>query len=299
VDRITAMRSFVAAAHAEGFSAGGRTLGIAGSLVARHVSGLERQLGLRLVDRSGRGISLTDEGRRYFEFSEQLLEKLDCEETAIRDAYEREEGTLSVLAPMWVGSLVLADAVAAFARAHSHIDVKFDVGGGADGHYDFVARGYDLEFHTKQLRDSSVRVRKVATLPFALCATPGYLDGRGAPRDLQDLARHRCLIHPNEPLWHFSKNERLRRYKVPHSAFSSNTYLALTKAVLAGVGIGLLPLRPVAEDVRAGRLQIVLPDYETPPRPLYVVYPPGLHARKTFRVFVDFVAAWGSANLDR
>jgi DNA-binding transcriptional LysR family regulator len=292
MDRITVMKSFVAAARAESFSAAARSLGVSGSLISRHISELERQLGVRLINRTARAVSLTEQGQRYFEFSQRLLDEIEQEDTAIRGEHDKAEGPLSIVAPKWIGSLDLSDAIAAFARDHPQIRVRFDVGGMADRTYDFIDQGYDLAFHTKQLRDSSVKVRKVATLPFVLCASPVYLKRRSPLHEPIDLATHNCLVHRNDPVWHFRHDDRTQHYKVPGGGFSSNTYLVLNKAVLEGLGIALLPLRPIFDDVRRGRLAVVLPDYEVPSRPLYVVYPPGLQSVKKFRVFLDYTADW-------
>jgi DNA-binding transcriptional LysR family regulator len=292
MDRVTVMRSFVAAARAESFSAAARSLGVSGSLISRHISELERQLGVRLVNRTARSVSLTEQGHRYFEFSQRLLEELETEDAAIRGEHDRAEGALSIVSPKWIGSLDLSDAIAAFARDHPQIQVRFDVGGMADRTYDFIDQGYDLAFHTKQLRDSSVKVRQVATLPFVLCASPVYLRKHRVPTEPLDLAAHSCLVHRNDPVWHFELDGRMQHYKVPPGGFNSNTYLVLNKAVLEGLGIALLPLRPIFDDVRRGRLEVVLPEYTAPSRPLYVVYPPGLQSVRKFRVFLDYIADW-------
>jgi DNA-binding transcriptional LysR family regulator len=292
MDRITVMKSFVAAARAESFTAAARGLGVSGSLISRHISDLEQQLGVRLVNRTARAVSLTEQGHRYFEFSQRVLEEIEQEDTAIRGEQERAEGTLGIVSPKWIGSLDLSDAVAAFARDHPQIRIRFDVGGMADRTYDFIDQGYDLAFHTKQLRDSSVKVRKVASLPFVLCASPVYLRSRPPVSEPLDLAAHDCLVHRNDPVWHFRRDGRVQHYKVQGGAFTSNTYLILNKAALEGLGIALLPLRPIFDDVRRGRLQLVLPEFEVPARPLYVVYPPGLQSVKKFRVFLDYIADW-------
>lgn len=292
MDRITVMNSFVAAARAESFSAAARTLGVSGSLISRHISELERQLGVRLVNRTARAISLTEQGQRYFEFSQRFLEELELEDAALRGEHDRAEGLLSIISPKWIGSLDLSDAVAAFARDFPQIRVRFDVGGMADRTYDFVDQGYDLAFHTKELRDSSVKVRQVATLPFVLCASPVYLRKRPPINEPLDLAAHQCLVHRNEPVWHFERDGVAQHYKVPGGGFSSNTYLILNKAALEGLGVALLPLRPVFDDIRRGRLQVVLPGCTVPSRPLYVVYAPGQQSVKKLRVFIDYIADW-------
>jgi DNA-binding transcriptional LysR family regulator len=292
MDRITVMKSFVAVAKAESFSAAARTLGVSGSLISRHISDLEQQLGVRLVNRTARAVSLTDSGERYYAFSQQLLGDLDREDAAIRGQLDKVEGQLSIVSPKWIGSLELSDAVAAFAREYPTLEVRFDVGGMADRTYDFLDQGYDLAFHTKNLRDSSVKVRRVATLPFVLCASPLYLRRSGVLHEPSDLAAHDCLLHHNHTVWHFRREDKITHHKVTSATFTSNTYLVLNKAALEGLGVALLPLRPVLGDLRSGRLQVVMPDYEVPSRPLYIIYPPGLQSVRKFRVFLDFMGDW-------
>jgi DNA-binding transcriptional LysR family regulator len=292
MDRLTIMKSFVAVVKAESFSAAARSLGVSASLVSRHISHLEQQLGVRLVNRTARSVSLTEQGERYFQFSERMLGELEAEDASIRGLQESAEGSLAVVSPKWIGSLDLSDAVAAFAREYPQITVRFDVGGMGDRIYDFIDKGYDLAFHTKYLRDSSVRVRKIATLPFVLCASPLYLRRHPQLTEPADLANHACLVHRNDPVWHFERDGGQQHYKVQTAVFTSNTYLVLNKVALEGMGVALLPLRPIFDDVRSSRLQVVLPEFSVPARPLYLIYPPGLQSVKKFRVFLDFMGAW-------
>jgi DNA-binding transcriptional LysR family regulator len=235
---------------------------------------------------------LTEQGERYFRFSERMLAELEDEEAAIRGLQDRAEGSLAVVSPKWIGSLDLSDAVTAFAREFPQIEVRFDVGGMGERIYDFVEKGYDLAFHTKYLRDSSVRVRQVATLPFVLCASPLYLRRKTPIEEPADLVHHACLVHRNDPVWHFEHTGGQEHHKVQNAVFTSNTYLVLNKAALEGLGVALLPLRPIFDDVRSGRLQVVLPEFAVPARPLYLIYPPGLQSVKKFRVFLDFMGDW-------
>lgn len=292
MDRLTIMNSFVAVVKAESFSAAARSLGVSASLVSRHISHLEQQLGVRLVNRTARAVSLTEQGERYYVFSQRLLSELDAEDAAIRGLQESAQGSLAVVSPKWIGSLDLSDAVAAFAREYPQITVRFDVGGMGERIYDFIDKGYDLAFHTKYLRDSSVRVRKVATLPFVLCASPLYLRRNSPLAEPADLTHHACLVHRNDPVWHFERDGGQQHHKVQTPVFTSNTYLVLNKAALEGMGVALLPLRPIFDDVRSGRLQVVLPEFSVPARPLYLIYPPGLQSVKKFRVFLDFMGDW-------
>jgi DNA-binding transcriptional LysR family regulator len=286
------MRSFVAAASAGSFSAGAKRLGMSGSLISRHIANLERQLDVRLVTRTARSIVLTEQGRQYLEFSQRVLADIEREDAAIRGDSESTEGTLAILCPKWIGCRDLTSAVTTFAAANPQIHIQFDLGGGADGAFDFIARGYDVEFHTKQLRDSSVKVRRIATLPFVLCASPEYVASNGPLRDPSDLAAHRRLIHSNDHVWHFLKDGGEQRHRIPDGSLTSNSYLMLHRGALSDLGVAMLPLRLVFEDIRAGTLQIVLPDFRPPSRPLYVAYPPSLQSVRKLRVFLDFIVDW-------
>jgi DNA-binding transcriptional LysR family regulator len=286
------MRSFVSVVKHESFAAAARSLSISRALVSRHIADLERQLGIRLVNRTTRSVTLTEAGRKYFEFAQRILKDIESEDAAMTALREKAEGDLYVVSPKWIGSLDLGDAVAAFAVEHPKVHVKLELGGISDRTYDFIEEGYDIAFHTKNLRDSSVMVRKIAPLQFVLCAAAGYVRGRDVPTTPLDLANFDALVHVNDPVWHFLRGGKKVNYKPQRVVFSSNTYLVLQKAAIRGMGIALLPVRSVYQDIRDGNLEIVLPDYSIPDRPLYAAYAPSRQLVRKVRVFVDFIAEW-------
>jgi DNA-binding transcriptional LysR family regulator len=286
------MNSYVAVCKARSFTGAAKQLGVSGSLMSRHIAWLEGHLGVRLINRTARSISLTEHGKSYLQFCERVLKEIEQEEASVRSARRRPEGTLSILSPKWIGSLDVADAVAEFSLAHPRIEVSFDIGMDTDRPYDFVDQGYDAAFQTRNLRDSLVRVRRVATLPFVLCAAPKYLQRTGSPTRVSELAHHQCLIHKADPTWQLEFEGAPMHYKINQPGFTSNTYLVLQKASLRGLGIAMLPLRPIYEDLQSGRLERVLEDYSVPTRPLYIAYPPGLQSLERLRLFVDFVGDW-------
>ena len=162
--------------------------------MSRHISELEKYLDVRLVNRTARAVSLTQAGARHFEFARTMVHDLDSEDNALRGLREREEGPLAVICPKWIGNLDLGEAIADFAVDHPKIHVRFEVGGMSDRAFDFLDRGYDVAFHTRELRDSSMLLRKLTDLHFVLCASPNYVlrhpvddepeasGGAGAPR---------------------------------------------------------------------------------------------------------------------
>ncbi|MFB7948736.1 LysR family transcriptional regulator [Kitasatospora phosalacinea] len=295
MDRMSLMQSFVTVARSGSFSGAARTLNFSGSLVSRHVAELERQLGVRLVNRTARSISLTEAGVRYAEFAARILKEIETEWASISHLHDRAEGTLSVIAPAWLGGLDLGDAMAAFAIAHPRISVRFELGGLSDRIHDFLDSGFDVALHARDLRDSSVRLKRVAALPFVLCASEDYLARHGTPDHPDDLADHGCLVHPDEPQWRLGRGSAATPFRVRNVVYTSNSYLALQKAVVHGRGIALLPRMAVQDDLLSGDLRPLLTRFGVPERPLNAVYGPGAAAPRKVTVFLEFLTAWFAA----
>jgi DNA-binding transcriptional LysR family regulator len=292
VDRIALMTSFVAVAEARSFSIVAASLGMSRALVSRHIAELEQSLGARLLNRTTRSVNLTEAGHRHFLFCRRLLNDLREEEHAIAGLREKPEGLLSVATPKWIGNLQVGDAVAAFALAHPKIQVRCEAGHHFRGTHDFIGAGFDVAFQTRAIRDSGVMAKRIATLDYVLCAAPAYLEQYGTPQRAEDLARHRALLHVNEPAWHVTDGGRSVRIKPHEVAFSSNAFLLLEKAARAGAGIAMLPLSSAAADIAEGALRRVLPTLRVPERPLYISYAPGSQNVGRVRCFIDFVTAW-------
>ncbi|MGP4007193.1 LysR family transcriptional regulator [Streptomyces sp. 4N124] len=296
MDRLLLMHSFITVAQSGSFSGAAKRLGSSGSLVSRHVAELERRVGVRLVNRTARSVSLTEPGLRYAEFAARILNEIEAEDAGIAQSHDRAEGTLSIICPKWIGSLDLGDAIAAFSAAHPKIHVRFELGGMSDRTYDFLDSGFDVAFHTRDLRDSSVRLKKVSSLPFVLCASKAYVDEHGPLTHPNDLAAHHCLVHVNDPVWRIGHGHASTLHKIRNIAFSSNSYIALQKAAVHGRGIALLPQRPVYDDLVSGALQVLLPELTVPDRPLYAIYGPGQATPRKVSVFLNFLTDWFSLN---
>jgi DNA-binding transcriptional LysR family regulator len=292
MDRLTLMRSFVGVTKSRSFSQAARGLGISGSLVSRHVAELERDLGVRLVNRTARTVSLTEAGTRYAEFASRIIDEIDREEEMLRGLRDKAEGSLAVISPKWIGSNDVGDAIVAFSTRYPKIHIRFEVGGMSERSYDFLDQGFDVSFHTRHVRDSNLMLKKIADLKFALCASPTYLIRAGEPAELADLSEHDCLVNTNDPIWHLSHAGHDVHLKVSDPVYSSNSYQTLAKAARAGRGIGLLPVRLVAADLADGSLVDVVPGCEVPDRPLYALHSPGGQTLARVRLFLDFVTDW-------
>jgi DNA-binding transcriptional LysR family regulator len=290
------MRSFVTVVRQESFAGAARALSISRALVSRHIADLEKQVGIRLVNRTTRSITLTEAGKRYSQFAQRILGEIAQVDASLAGLRDNAQGELAIVCPKWIGSLDLGDAVAAFAVEHPKIHVRLELGGMSGQTYNFVEEGFDIAFHTKPLRDSSIVVRKIAPLQFVLCASAGYLEAHDVPNSPADLSAHDSLIHVNDPVWHFACDGKKSLFKAHHVVFSSNTFLVLQKAAMRGMGIALLPLRSVYREVQDGLLVPVLPQYRVPERPLYAAFAPSRPLLRKVRVFVDFIADWFSAH---
>jgi DNA-binding transcriptional LysR family regulator len=296
MDRLMVMRSFVTVADLGSFSAAAKELYTSGSQISRHVADLERKVGAQLVNRTARSVSLTELGVRYSDFARRILAEIEEEDMTLAQIRDRPEGPLSVISPKWIGTLDLGDAVAEFAVTHPKITTRFEIGGMSDRTYDFLDSGFDVAFHTRDLRDSRVHQQRVAKIPFVLCASADYLDERGNPEEAGELADHDCLVHVNDLVWNLGTSEGIIPYKVQRASFISNSYLTLQKVAVAGRGIALLPMRSVADYLLDGRMRIVLPELSVPERPLYAIYGPGRRTPEKVNVFLGFMKEWFARN---
>jgi DNA-binding transcriptional LysR family regulator len=292
MDQLTIMRSFVGVTKSKSFSQAARSLGISGSLVSRHVAELERALGVHLVNRTARTISLTEAGARYADFAARIIDEIDREEAQLRGLRDKAEGQLAVISPKWIGSNDVGDAIVAFSAKYPKIHIRFEVGGMSDRSYEFLDQGFDVAFHTRHVRDCNLMLRKIADLQFALCAAPAYLHRAGPPLQVSEITEHDCLVNTNDPIWHLRHDGNDVHLKINEAVYSSNSYVTLRKAAIAGRGIAVLPIRLVSDDLADGSLVSVVEDCEVPDRPLYALHSPGTQTTARVRLFLDFVAEW-------
>lgn len=293
MDRLLVMRSLVTVATTESFAGAAEEMRTSASSISRHVASLEKHLGVRLVNRTARSVTLTDDGLRYTEFARRILDEVDEEDRRLAGRHRSIAGPLSVVCPKWLGGLDLGDAIAHFAARHPEIEVRLELGGVQDRSYAFLESGFDVSFHSRPLRDSRMRLRRVATLPFVLCAAPPYLDERGRPAQPEDLLSHETLTHEHETSWRLDVDGGQAIHRFPHSAFTSNSYVALQKAAVAGRGVALLPLRLTHASLEAGELEPLLGGAIVQQRTLAAVHGPGRTPGKV-TALLDFVSQWFS-----
>ena len=257
------------------FSRASEALGLSKSAVSKQVSGLEAELGVRLLNRTTRRLSLTEAGRTFFEGCQRMVAEAEEAERAVGYLSEVPRGTLNVTAPMSFGFLHLIPAIESFMTRYPEITVDMSLN---DRQVDVVEEGFDLALRIGQLKDSSLVARKLAPSRIVVCAGAAYLERRGRPQRPADLRDHDCLIYCN-PLprldWPFRGPEGLQRVRVKPGRFRVNNGDALRSAACQGLGIVRLPSFIVGNEIRMGRLEVLLPDYPIPQEEVFAVFPHG------------------------
>jgi DNA-binding transcriptional LysR family regulator len=289
MDQLTTMRSFISVTKTGSFRQAARGLGISGSLVSRHVAELERTLGVRLINRTTRTVSLTSAGVRYAKFAERIIDDMEREQHALSGMHDKPEGPLSIICHKWIGSREVVDAIMAFSTRYPKIHIRFEMDGMAQRPYDFVDQGFDVAFVARQVRERNLALDKIAEFDFVLCASPGYLGRAGQPSQLSELAVHDCIVNTDYQIWHLRDAGHDMHVKINDPVYAANTYITLRKAALADRGIALLPLSFIASDLAAGSLVQVLPDSEVANRVLYALHLPFNQCPARVQLFVDFL----------
>ena len=296
MDRLASMAAFVKATETGSFAAAAEALGLSPQMVAKHVTFLEARLGTRLLARTTRRQSLTEIGRTYYERCKLVLAEAEAADSLAHEASAAPRGRLRVNAPVTFGTISLAPMVAGYLRAHPHVEVDLML---SNRTVDLVEEGFELAFRIGTLPVSSLIGRALAPFRLVVCAAPAYLRERGTPEVPADLDRHDCLgyadwMQPAAREWSFSKDSRVQTIAI-RTRMRVNDARALHGAALAGFGIALVAEALAREALTAGHLVRVLPDYETPSRPMHLVYLADSRPTPKLRSFIDAaVAAFGS-----
>ena len=270
------------------FTAAARGLGLPNSTVSRRVARLEANLGLRLLQRTTRKLNLTEAGQLYYDRSAQAFAGLEEAEHILAETQSTPRGRVRITAP--VEHSILMRLVTPFLEAYPEVRVDLEL---TNRHVNLVHEGFDVAIHAGQLADSSVVAYRLMDSPFQLVASPSYLDQHGEPLSIQDLSDHDCIVFggsSSNTTWQLPGPAGT--VKVPiRSRVAVNHFQGVRDAALAGLGIALLPSMVGGEDLRAGRLRVVLDGISPPPVPVWVLYPARQYLAPAVRVFVDFVKA--------
>lgn len=291
MDRFENARVFTTVVEAGGFTKAAARLGLSRAATSKHVLALEERLGARLLNRTTRRVSVTVSGQTFYEQCRRILAEFDEAERAAGELHNEPRGELRVIAPTNFGLAEIGSSITDFLLAYPKLRINFTMN---DRLTDPIDAGYDIAISVDMPRgtSSSLIVQKLNTSRRALCAAPHYLTRRGTPQRPEDLSNHDCLSYsyiavPDE--WHLTGAGGERVVKVSGPIVTSHRDVLRTAAV-RGLGIAYGPLDFFRNDLEAGRLALVLPDYRLPEAAIYAVYPAGRQLSAKVKAFNDFMA---------
>jgi DNA-binding transcriptional LysR family regulator len=288
MDRFTSLTAFVRVAENGSFSAAARRLNMSTTMVSNHVQALEDRLGVRLLNRTTRKVSLTEIGKAYYDRSTQILADLEQADDVAGALQSTPRGTLRIYCMTHIVPFV-SPVVAQFLATYRDVKVELMMG---ESSIDMIDEGFDIALRLTPPPDSSLIVRSLATWRHVLCCSHSYVERHGRVQELAELGERNCFRHVNYPYgdeWRF-----VDRKGVPASVrvagnLTSNSGETLRRAALEGVGICLAPGFLLHDDLDAGRLIRLLPEYRPVEFSLNALYPHRHHLSAKVRIFIDML----------
>ncbi|SOZ39768.1 LysR family transcriptional regulator [Cupriavidus neocaledonicus] len=286
----TQITVFVRVAELGSLSAAARELNLSPSAVSKSLSQLEDRLGVLLVKRTTRSMTLTDSGRIMLERANGILSDVESTLDATRQS-QRLEGTLRVTCSIAFGSKQLTPIVGRYLGAYPDVDARVTLD---DRLVNLAEENFDVAVRITVDTDSGYAARKLAPIHWVYCAAPAYLARHEAILEPSDLMRHQCLVYPEMTMngaWTFRRETMVQHIGIA-SRLTSNSSLALREAALQGYGVACLPTYLVSHDILSGHLKLVVPEYRAAiSHSLYAMYYRSRYARAVIRSFIDFLVA--------
>ncbi len=291
MDRIGDLSLFMRVLDLGTISAAARSLGLSVAVASQRLKRLERELGVVLLHRTTRQLHATPEGLALAAQGRVLVEDLEALTSGLRQAANEVSGTLRVTMPASFGRQYVSPLLPEFLTRHPRIKLSVNL---SDELLDLVGAGFDLGIRVGALGDSGLVARQLATNRRVLCASPAYLQQHGHPRKPKDLAEHACLLltgtSGQQDLWRFGDGKGGEILQRVHSRFESNTGELLRDAAVAGLGIAIHSFWHVCDELRTGRLEVVMPKYPIATTGIHAVMPQRRMVPPRVRAFVDFLA---------
>ena len=291
MDHISRVGVFLQVVKYESFAGAARSLGLTGPAISKQVQSLEEQLGVKLLNRTTRHVSLTEEGAIYFDRARKALEDLEEAEQQIQELKACPTGKLKVNAPMSFGTQYLTKPIASFAEQYPDVELEIDF---SDRWVDVVGEGYDVVVRIASLQDSNLIARKLAPCPIVLCAGEKLIKKQGLPDSVAALADYPAVVynqHGQIEEWRYKdENDEIQRLTL-NRKFAANAAEMQLEACLQGLGVALLPIFSAHAHLVSGALVEVLPEYKTyPERGIYAMYPQNRYLSTRTRLFIDWLS---------
>ena len=280
---------FVYVAERESFTRAAKELGISTAQVSRQISALEKRLNIKLLYRTTRKVSLTEEGRVFYQHCRGVLDGLDAAEQAVSNLQSKPQGRIKLTAPVTYGEQQLLPLVNDFMVQYSDIEVTAFL---SNQKIDLIDGGYDLAIRIGKLSDSTMMAKKLSRRTNFVCAAPTYLEKYGTPHALSELSQHNCLLGTRD-YWHFIENgknaDKEKNLRVSGTV-QYNSGHSLVDAALKGLGIVQLPDYYVQQYLASGALVSLLDNYREPEESIWAIYPHNRHLSPKIRLLVDYLA---------
>lgn len=290
IGELASMALFAQVVQARSFSEAAQQAGLAKSAVSKRIARLEERLGVRLLLRTTRKLSLTPEGLRFYEHCAQLVSAADAAEASVSSASRLARGRLSVNAPVTFAQMYLGPPLASFLQRYPEIELDVSTDNRV---IDVVEGGFDVVIRISRLTESSLVTRRLAEDRLVLCAAPSYLARHGEPQSPDELLRHNCLHYalvPRGGEWRFRGGDG--PYEVPTGGnFSTTDGSLLREVAAAGLGLVVLPSFMVSRELADGRLKVVLPGHRRGRIGLYAVLATRRQLPLRTRLFIEHLAA--------
>lgn len=285
---------FVYVADYESFTRAAKELGISTAQVSRQISALEKRLSIKLLYRTTRKVSLTEEGRVFYQHCRGVLDGLDAAEQAVSNLQSKPQGRIKLTAPVTYGEQQLLPLVNDFMVQYRDIEVTAFL---SNQKIDLIDGGYDLAIRIGKLSDSTMMAKKLSCRTNFVCAAPAYLEKYGIPHSLSDLSQHNCLLGTRD-YWHFiedgkidsGKNADKEKNLRVSGSVQYNSGHSLVDAALKGLGIVQLPDYYVQKYLASGELVSLLNNYREPEESIWAIYPHNHHLSPKIRLLVDYLA---------
>ena len=285
---ISTLPVFVSVIEQGSFSKAAEKLGLTKSAVSKRITELESQLGVKLLHRTTRKLSLTEAGERYFENALVALRAAQEAEDAATELQNVPKGILRVSALMSFGRLHLAPMIPAFLKQYPRIELHMTMN---DRFTDIIAEGFDVAVRVGDYRKTVSTAKKIAPLHSVICASPTYIAEHGLPASPAALPHHNCILYTYHTVvneWVFFRADETETVRVSGN-YQVNNSEALRESLVQGLGVGRLPTFIAGEDIKAGRLIPLLDQYVMPHKILYAVFPEKQYLPEKVRVFIQFI----------
>jgi DNA-binding transcriptional LysR family regulator len=288
MDTLLSMKVFRQVVESGSFVAAAERIDLSTAMTSKHVMNLERNLGVRLLNRTSKHMSLTEIGTVYYEQCQEILDRLEVVEAAVKRSAVITSGVLKVTAPVWFANPTFTKALAAYRARYPDVLLDLNLN---DRKVDLVEEGFDLALRVTSNPDASLLTRRICPIQFRLVAAPNYLRDHGCPTTVSELSQHVFLSYAYSPVGDellFDRPHGREKIAVTASMRSNSTNM-LYQAAIASMGLAILPEWLIEDDLTSGRLELLNLDYAFS-TDLNAVYTSRRYLSPKVRTFVDFLA---------